>query len=620
MMAICQKNLVSGPITSTCNSGDNKKAKASSLQRSSFETHNLKKVVNNGASRDTIMKNSFLAFNHEKLFVSPVISCRKRVFVNSQSRSDCYTGPYNSDERSIQSNGHPFGATKEDTVRLVEHPIRVQQHGSVGRELTALAVPAIAAQALDPLAQLMETAYVGRLGPVDLASAGVSVSIFNIISKLFNIPLLSITTSFVAEDISKMQSGQETSVEAIQEHNFKGEEVSNKMAEKLKLPSVSTALLLAAVIGAIEAFALFFGAGFLLNIMGVPSASPMRSPSQKFLSLRALGAPAVVVSLAIQGVFRGFKDTKTPLFCVGVGNLSSVVLLPLLAYSFRLGITGAAIATVASQYITMFLLIWCLNKSVVIFPPKIEDLQFGGYIRSGGLLLGRTLSVLITMTLGTSMAARLGPLAMAAHQICLQVWLAVSLLSDALALSSQALIASSFAKHEYKRVKEITYFVLKTGLIGGVALAIVLFVSFSNLAELFSKDVEVLQIVKTGVLFVSATQPINALAFIFDGLHYGVSDFSYAACAMMVVGAISSIFLLYAPPIFGLAGVWSGLTLFMTLRMTAGFLRLYWKNGPWWFMQHGAHVSELYHTSASNLTVEADQDHRLEMENAISTE
>ena len=35
------------------------------------------------------------------------------------------------------------------------------------------------------------------------------------------------------------------------------------------------------------------------------------------------------------------------------------------------------------------------------------------------------------------MAARQGPVAMAAHQICLQVWLAVSLLTDALAASGQ---------------------------------------------------------------------------------------------------------------------------------------------------------------------------------------
>lgn len=57
----------------------------------------------------------------------------------------------------------------------------------------------------------------------------------------------------------------------------------------------------------------------------------------------------------------------------------------------------------------------------------------------GGFLLGRTLAVLTTMTLGTSMAARQGPVAMAAHQICIQVWLAVSLLTDALAASCQVL-------------------------------------------------------------------------------------------------------------------------------------------------------------------------------------
>lgn len=33
--------------------------------------------------------------------------------------------------------------------------------------------------------------------------------------------------------------------------------------------------------------------------------------------------------------------------------------------------------------------------------------------------------------------------------------------------------------------------------------------------------------------FVAGTQPLNALAFVFDGLHYGVSDFQYAAFSMV---------------------------------------------------------------------------------------
>lgn len=33
--------------------------------------------------------------------------------------------------------------------------------------------------------------------------------------------------------------------------------------------------------------------------------------------------------------------------------------------------------------------------------------------------------------------------------------------------------------------------------------------------------------------FVAATQPINSLAFVFDGVNYGVSDFAYSAYSMV---------------------------------------------------------------------------------------
>lgn len=46
--------------------------------------------------------------------------------------------------------------------------------------------------------------------------------------------------------------------------------------------------------------------------------SPMLKPAKQYLMLRSLGAPAVLLSLAMQGVFRGFKDTKTPLYATGM--------------------------------------------------------------------------------------------------------------------------------------------------------------------------------------------------------------------------------------------------------------------------------------------------------------
>ncbi|KAK6253949.1 hypothetical protein QUC31_015669 [Theobroma cacao] len=522
------------------------------------------------------VRNCHLSAVHRNSLLSPLVAHRNSRFpvFRNQLRSDF--GVEDVEER-LASNEEEDTALLNSTENVNAREV-TGTSVDVKRELIMLSLPAIAGQAIDPLAQLMETAYIGRLSSVALASAGVSVSVFNIISKLFNMPLLSVATSFVAEDISK------NAVENL----LAGERANGKpldsIAERKQLSSVSTALVLAVLIGIFEALVLSLGSGLFLNFMGVPSTSDMHAPAQQFLSLRALGAPAVVVSLALQGIFRGFKDTKTPVFCLGVGNLLAIFFFPLFMYGFGMGVTGAALSTVLSQYIVAFLMIRYLNKRVVLMPPKMGALQFDTYIKSGGFLIGRTLAVLITMTLGTSMAARQGSLSMAAHQICMQVWLAVSLLTDALAASGQALIASSLSKGELKTVKEITNFVLKIGFVTGVSLAAILGVSFGSLATLFTQDAEVLGIVKTGILFVSASQPINALAFIFDGLHYGISDFPYAACSMMLVGGMSSAFLLFAPTVLGLRGIWLGMTLFMGLRMTAGFVRILSKTGPWWFL------------------------------------
>uniref|UniRef100_A0A0E0GFE9 Protein DETOXIFICATION n=1 Tax=Oryza nivara TaxID=4536 RepID=A0A0E0GFE9_ORYNI len=376
--------------------------------------------------------------------------------------------------------------------------------GGVRNELILLALPAVLGQAIDPLAQLMETAYIGRLGALELASAGIGVSVFNIVSKIFNIPLLSIATSFVAEDISKNAS----------KHSSSG---------KLELSSVSSALVLAAGIGTIEALALFLGSGLFLKLMGVSPASPMHKPAKLFLSLRALGAPANVIMLAVQGIFRGFKDTKTP----------------------------------------------SLSKRAVLLPPRLDQWHA---VRKNPLdfINDDHRDINGCSTRPNSYGSSSDML--------------TSMACDALAVSAQAMIASSYAILDYKRVQKIAMFALQIGVVSGLALSAGLYTSFSNIARLFTSDPVVLMVVKSCSLFVCASQPINALAFIFDGLHYGVSDFDYVAQATIAVGVMSSLVLLYAPSVFGLAGVWAGLTTLMGLRMASGILRLLWKSGPWSFL------------------------------------
>ncbi|XP_034224118.1 protein DETOXIFICATION 45, chloroplastic-like isoform X1 [Prunus dulcis] len=240
-----------------------------------------------------------------------------------------------------------------------------------------LSLPAMLGQAIDPLAQLMETAYIGRLGSVELASAGISMNIFNYISKLFNIPLLSVATSFVAEDLAKSESIASTS-----ENGWLGDITNGKpertdgVTERKQLSSVSTALLLSVGIGIFEAVALSLGSGLFLNMMAISMDSPMRIPAERFLSLRQFS----------------YNHTCTHLYvcvcvCVpGIGNLLAAFLLPILMFYFGLGVTVAALSTVISQYTVTFLMIWFLNKRAILLPPKVGSLQFGGYIKSAQFL------------------------------------------------------------------------------------------------------------------------------------------------------------------------------------------------------------------------------------------
>ncbi|KAF3448039.1 hypothetical protein FNV43_RR08747 [Rhamnella rubrinervis] len=521
------------------------------------------------------------------LVKNPNCSCRLRILKSTHRR--------NSDNTSLQSSpeeSKPTTAIKPDDKPLPDLPSGFSLFDSfsirLGRlsdgvfkfdelvlEILSIAFPAALALAADPLASLVDTAFVGHIGSAELAAVGVSVSVFNLISKLFNVPLLNITTSFVAEEQASFNKNNDNSSQ-INNDDYHSESQSKKF-----LPSVSTSLALAASIGIAEAVALYFGSGMLMNFMGIPADSPMRVPAEHFLTLRAFGAPPIVIALAAQGTFRGFMDTKTPLYAIVAGNLLNAILDPILIFISGLGIGGAAMSTVISEYLIAFILLWKLSGKILLVPANIDARRIVRYLKSGGLLIGRTLAVLVTMTLATSMAAREGPICMAGYQICTQVWLAVSLLTDALALSGQALLASGYSQGNYEQSRRVIYRVLQIGLVTGTGLAFILFLGFGAFSSLFTTDSEVLAITWSGLLFVAGTQPVNALAFVLDGLYYGVSDFGYAAYSMVLIGLISSIFIFVAAPAYGLAGVWTGLFLFMILRVIAGIWRLGTKSGPW---------------------------------------
>ncbi|KAL7176003.1 hypothetical protein ACSBR2_029557 [Camellia fascicularis] len=349
-------------------------------------------------------------------------------------------------------------------------------------------------------------------GPVELAAVGVSIAVFNQASRIAIFPLVSVTTSFVAEEdtlataspevkeIENLEMGLAASSENKKlipqtdpvENTYKSEPLSDIVKSehgKRKIPSASSALFIGSILGLVQTIFLILAAKPLLNFMGVKSDSPMLQPAQQYLTLRSLGAPAVLLSLAMQGVFRGFKDTKTPLYATVAGDAMNIILDPIFIFVFHLGISGAAIAHVISQ-------LW---KQVDLLPPSFKHMQFSRFLKNGFLLLMRVIAVTFCVTLAASRPARQGATSMAAFQVCLQVWLATSLLADGLAVAGQAILASAFAKKDYEQARTTTSRVLQLGLVLGFVLALILEVGLQLGAKLFTNDVNVLHLISVGI-------------------------------------------------------------------------------------------------------------------------
>ncbi|KAK2400614.1 MATE efflux family protein [Trifolium repens] len=457
-----------------------------------------------------------------------------------------------------------------------------------------ISVPTIMALAADPVASLIDTAFIGHIGPVELAAVGVSIAIFNQVSKIAIIPLVSVTTSLVAEEdaADKLQS-QPSIKEMLIKASSVNEEIQLEVQDNIEqsadpecstsstnidivvkfghqksyIPSASSAIVIGGVLGVLQTLFIIFTAKPVLNYMGIHSNSPMLKPAQQYLILRSFGAPAVIISMAIQGIFRGIKDTRTPLYATIIGDVTNIILDPLLMYLISL------------------ILLWSLMKQVVLLPPSFQDFQFRKILKNGFLLLVKVTAVTFCVTLSASLAARQGSTTMAAFQICLQIWMATSLLADGLAVAGQAIIASAFARRDYNMVIESASRVLQLGLILGILLSFLLFSLLPFASRLFTNDINVLQLIGIGIPYVAATQPINALAFVFDGVNYGVSDFIYSAYSMLMVASVSILCLYMLSSSLGFTGIWIALSIYMSLRIFAGFWRIGTGSGPWSFLK-----------------------------------
>jgi putative MATE family efflux protein len=334
------------------------------------------------------------------------------------------------------------------------------------RQFFSIGFPAFIQLAAEPLAALVDTAYLGRLGPEVLGGAGVAISAQYSVSKLYNDPLLRTSISLVASQDGRARGGvvvghnstnqdQENTNENNEHVNLEQQEQqlqlldnqNNNNKKQLSI-AVSSALLLAFCVGTIQLFVFSVLANSITRGMGLTSSNPMWPSAVSYLRVRALGTPAATLWLVTNGIFRGLGDTRTPLVYSFLFTALNAILDPLFIFTLHFGAAGAAAGTALAQYVALVPLMLALHKKVNIdIVGQLSELgtSLRTYLQAGGLVLFRTLGKVLAYSVCARQAALLGSVAAAAYNLTFQLGFATTQICEAVAVAVQTLMARELA-------------------------------------------------------------------------------------------------------------------------------------------------------------------------------
>lgn len=379
---------------------------------------------------------------------------------------------------------------------------------TINRQIGALALPALGALLAEPAFLLADTAIIGHLGTAQLAGVAIASVVLTTIVGLA-IFLAYATTAQVAR-----QTGAGDRPAALA-YGIDG-------------------LYLAIGLGiAIAAICLPL-APHLITAMGAAPAEAGYGVT--YLRYSLPGLPGMLLVLAATGVLRGLTDMRTPLIVAVLGAIANVGLNILLVYGFSLGVAGSAIGTVIVQTlmaVALAAVVWRGARAArLTLRPRLAGIRGVG---SAGLpLLVRTVTLRAAIIVTTMVAARLGTIPLAAHQVVMSIWSFLALGLDAVAIAAQALTGGALGQGDRARARALTRQMLGWGLAAGAVIGVVVLAIHLVAGAAFSADPAVRAAVGTALLIVAAGQPLAGWVFVLDGVLIGAGDNRYLAWAGLI--------------------------------------------------------------------------------------
>lgn len=332
---------------------------------------------------------------------------------------------------------------EKDSQRLGSAPL--------GRLMVSLAVPAVAAQLINVLYNIVDRIYIGHIqGYGDVALTGVGVTF----------PIIMLISAFSA--FAGMGGAPLASIELGRQDIRKAELILGNSAGMIVLFSVLLTV----------GFSIFKRP--VLYAFGASDVTVEYAVS--YISIYLIGTIFVQVAVGLNTFISGQGESKTAMLSVVIGAVLNIILDPLLIFVLDMGVNGAALATVISQAVSAAWVLRFLTSKQSVLKLRVKNMGLKADIvkRIAGLgvspFIMQSTESMVSITLNSGLQNYGGDLYVGTMSIMTSIMQLILIPVQGIAQGVQPIISYSYGAGDRKRVKGAFTRLLASGLLGTLLL------------------------------------------------------------------------------------------------------------------------------------------------------
>lgn len=358
---------------------------------------------------------------------------------------------------------------------------------SIGKLLFSMAFPAIIAQVINVLYNMVDRMYIGHIPEIGAtALTGVGVTL----------PLIMLISAFAA--LVSMGGAPRASI-------MMGKGDKNT-AEKI-LGNCTSALVIMAIV--LTVIVLVFGEKILMQF---GASENTIGYALDYMNIYAIGTIFVQLALGLNAFITAQGFAKTSMLTVLIGAILNIILDPIFIFGFNMGVKGAALATIISQAVSAIWVVKFLIGDKTLLNIRRKNLKIDLKIFIPCVVLGlspfimQSTESIIAVTFNSSLQKYGGDLAVGAMTILSSVMQFSMLPLIGLTQGAQPIISYNYGAGNASRVKNTFSLLLKTSMIYSTGLWLIAMVFPQLFARIFTGNAELINItIRTMRIYMAAS-------------------------------------------------------------------------------------------------------------------